>query len=284
MRNEWHIGLSTGCFYGCDILDVLEPIRDNGFQLLEICSFRKHLDYNNVDHVREAARRIHDLGLEALSMHAPFADSIDVSQNDRKGREEAVGEIQRAADAAAVLGVRYLVIHPGPEREGEPPNEERWQRLEDAAEALTRIANHCRDLGINLLLENMLPHLLLGSAGNLLHILGSIAATDVGICLDTGHAHLGRELEMIVSKFGGHLEMIHAHDNRGDFDSHLPPGEGGIDWDRLLRELEKIDYRGAIILELCGDGHSNPRDILAGARKARGFLERRMEAHLEEVD
>jgi sugar phosphate isomerase/epimerase len=45
-------------------------------------------------------------------------------------------------------------------------------------------------LGIQLLLENMLPHLLFGQTSDMMYLLGEISTCAVGTCLDTGHAHL----------------------------------------------------------------------------------------------
>jgi hypothetical protein len=43
MTPLWPIGLSTGCFYRHSIFSVLEEIRANGFELIEVCSFPKNL-------------------------------------------------------------------------------------------------------------------------------------------------------------------------------------------------------------------------------------------------
>jgi len=46
--------------------------------------------------------------------------------------------------------------------------------------------------------------------------------------------------------------MMHASDNRGQRDDHLPAGEGEIDWQRLLRQMKRIGFSGAIMLEIAG--------------------------------
>lgn len=74
--NDWPVGLSTGCFYQRSIFDCLEPVRESGFSMIEICSFPAHLDYHDLNAVRRAAQRVDELGLEAYSFHAPFADHI----------------------------------------------------------------------------------------------------------------------------------------------------------------------------------------------------------------
>jgi sugar phosphate isomerase/epimerase len=270
--NDWPVGLSTGSFYRKSIFDCLEPIRHSGFNIIEICSFPAHLDYHDLDAVRRAAERIDALGLEAYSFHAPFADHIDITSLNPEQRNVALQEILKAAEAAAILQVRYFVIHPGPEHEQTPhlPCAERFQRMQNAATTLNQVAQHCRELGIGCVLENKLPHLLFGGTSDILWILGAMSAINVGTCLDTGHAFLSGDLYNVMHKLSGHLQMIHANDNSGNYDDHKPPGEGNIDWNRLLTELSQIEFHGGFILELSGNKESEI--VLAEARRSRRYL------------
>jgi sugar phosphate isomerase/epimerase len=272
----WNIGLSTGCFYSRPILSVLDEIRDSGFESIEVCSFPAHLDYRNHDDVARAGEKIRSLGLRPVSFHAPFADQIDITALDPAVREVAVGELLAACEAAAVMGVENLVLHPGPERAGRPPEEEFLTRMRNAAESLNTVAVRCCERGVHLVLENMLPHLLFGHINDMLYLLGSIRECDVGACLDTGHANLSRELGMVIHKLSGHLHLVHVNDNRGDRDDHLPPGEGHIDWPWLISELKRCHFGGTLILELSSRENESVHDMLGRARHARDFLIRLM--------
>ncbi|MCC6750382.1 MAG: sugar phosphate isomerase/epimerase [Deltaproteobacteria bacterium] len=270
--SDWPIGLSTGCFYQTSIFDCLETIRQGGFGKIEVCSFPAHLDYHDREAVERAAQRIQELGLEAYSFHAPFAERIDITALDAGHRDFSQREMLQAAESAARLGVRYFVIHPGPERGGMPPAE-RFERFERAVMVLDTVARRCRELGMALVLENMLPHLFSGHVRDLLWIMGALSSTDVGCCLDTGHAALSGDLKTAVPKLSGHLWMLHVSDNRGQRDDHLPPGEGQISWDELLGQLDRGGFHGAMILEIAGD-HDRDRAMEA-ARRGRAFLKER---------
>lgn len=267
---DWPIGISTGCFHSEPFVDCLEPIRAAGFSSIEVCSLPSHLDYRDVAAVERAAARLRALALEPYSFHAPFADAIDLTSLDPAARQHAVAEILRAAEAAARLEVRYFVLHPGPER-GPGLQHERLARMENVATALDAIARRCAELGVRLVLENMLPHLFSGQVRDLLWLLGAMRARDVGICLDTGHAFLSSDLHNVAHKLSGHLWMVHASDNNGRFDDHLPPGEGAVPWRDLLQQLEAIHFRGAIILEIAAQ--PNREALLAGAQRARRYLQ-----------
>lgn len=267
--NDWAVGMSTGCFYETPIFDCLNAIRGGGFHLIEVCSHPAHLDYHDDEQVKKAASAIKESGLEPYSFHAPFADHIDIMSLNPEKQKAAVEEIKQAVHAAATLGVRYFVIHPGPES-GIVANEYRLQRMENAAEALNQIATQCRDLGLAIVLENMLPHLSFGRTRDLLWMMGAMQTTDVGICLDTGHAFLSKEIETVVHKLSGHLWMIHASDNHGELDDHAPPGEGKIQWRSLLEQVDRSGFDGAIILELAGQG--TVEETMAKIEQGRIFL------------
>ena len=268
---SWPIGLSTGCFYHRNILDCLALIRESGFSMIEVCSTPEHLNFHDLKSVHRAAERIRELGMEAYSFHAPFGPEIDIASADHAQRAASVTEILKAAEAAALLQVHYFVLHPGPENPAVVAPEKQLPRLEHLIESLNQVARQCKELGIMCVLENKLPHLIFGKPSDILWILDGINSAEVGFCLDTGHAFFAGQISDLVRKVvSGYLRMIHAHDNNGTNDDHLPPGDGKIDWDKLLRELVEVRFRGAFILEMAGQ--NDPAVTMANARRGRIYL------------
>ncbi len=267
--SDWAIGLSTGCFWKTSIFDCLEDIRNSGFGRIEICSFPAHLDYHDVERVKQAVALIEKLGLETYSFHAPFADGIDITSPDKHVRDFARDELFKAAEAAAILNVRYFVVHPGPENATLPDHDRFW-RLQNAVDVLNQTYAHCHRLGVGLVLENMLPHLFAGRTRDLLWILGALDTFHVGVCLDTGHAYLGGDLPSVAHKLSGHLWMVHASDNHRQYDDHLPPGDGGIQWAALLKHLNDLHFNGTFIMEIAGS--DDRKCVLEGARRGRAYL------------
>ena len=64
--------------------------------------------------------------------------------------------------------------------------------------------------------------------------------------------------------------MVHASDNHGQYDDHLPPGDGKIDWGKLLAHLNDLHFRGTFILEVRNMG--DKQTTLQGASRGRKHL------------
>jgi sugar phosphate isomerase/epimerase len=73
--------------------------------------------------------------------------------------------------------------------------------------------------------------------------------TGLGFCLDVGHAHtMGLLQEFMDLKH--RLVNLHVHDNRGDYDAHLPIGDGTVDFRLVVDEL--AGYGGRFVIESRG--------------------------------
>ena len=248
--NEWPIGISTGLFYQKNFFDCIREIEGYGFSIIEISSSKTHLDYHSKQDVEKASKLIEKLQLEPYSFHAPFGPDIDITSSDHNRRQQAKHEIFSAIEAAAILNAKNFVFHPGPEKAFEPPLEQRLQRMNNATKMLDEIHNKCSQLGVNLLLENMLPHLFSGKTNEMLWIIGSMQALQIGTCLDTGHAFLGNSLKQMIYKLSACLRLIHISDNAGQGDDHIPPPQGHIDWPQFIADLKATNYNGVLMLEL----------------------------------
>ena len=70
------------------------------------------------------------------------------------------------------------------------------------------------------------------------------------VLIDTGHAHInGWNLENTIKTFADKIVALHVHDNLGEIDSHLPIGQGTINWQSFFKNTKKITPDAKIILE-----------------------------------
>jgi len=102
-----------------------------------------------------------------------------------------------------------------------------------------------------------------------LEIVNSTKSKYLGIHIDTGHLYLLGNLMRMVELAGDRLFSLHMHDNHGkreepEWDEHLIPGEGDINWQNFISILDSINYKGTFLLELPPRGALEERleDIL----------------------
>lgn len=265
------IGISTGIAYRHPIDDVLEPIRAAGLTAIEVSTAPQHVNLDHHGALQSLAHRIRDHGLRVHSLHAPFGHDVNLTSPDPGQRLAAIDRLTRAADALQILGGGFYVIHPGGE-------DQRWvwereARLALSVEGLQRIHEVCAQRGLTLAVETPLPHLLGGQLDDFAWILERLPDEGTGVCIDTSHCSLGGFLFEALARFGRRLVHVQVSDNRGTFDDHLPPGEGVIDWPRFVAALDELQYPGAFLLEVSGDG-----DIEAHVQRAAAAARRVLQA------
>ena len=115
---------------------------------------------------------------------------------------------------------------------------------------LGRIIREATERGVLICLENLSETASHLSAA--FDVLPSLHLT-----LDLGHAQLLTEVNTsyeIIGRYPERIRHVHLHDNRGGHsamdDSHLPPGEGIIDFEKIFGKLKGMDYDRTISLEL----------------------------------
>jgi sugar phosphate isomerase/epimerase len=102
-----------------------------------------------------------------------------------------------------------------------------------------------------LLLENTPNDL--ATPERLNELLRALHYPDLGVCFDTGHAHLMSSVHQAFGVLEDRIYSTHVHDNQGDRDSHLWPGGGTIDWNQTMQSLRTAPRGPALLLEVEGE-------------------------------
>jgi len=247
--------VATGICTERPILTVLDDLEAAGIRGLEFGTPTHHFVPWEPAQVDAVMRRLRGSSLMPVSMHAPFGGRLDLSDADPHRLHDTLQTLLATAEALAHLGGQVLVTH----ATDVPRNgEDVMARLDRAARALRVLMQGCQQWGIALAIESPLPHLIGGHPDEFAWLLNQLGP-DARVCLDTGHTHLGGHWRRFVEIAGSRLTHVHAHDNHGQFDDHLPPGDGQIDWREIASTLEQANYRGWIMLEL-----QCPAEPLAG--------------------
>lgn len=231
---------------------LLELAGKAGAQSVEVFAARQHFDYTSREHVAELADWFASNPLEPFALHAPTfpdremgragAPAVNVLHPEKSRRIDAMDEIKRALEAAERIPFRNLVLHMGEREDG-------WslRTIEYAETALEHLGAFARPLGVRLLVENLLNEPT--TPEHLAAILEAGHLPNVGVCLDMGHAHITVGVDAAMATLGERISSVHVHDNHGDRDEHLWPGDGTIDWPAAHAALAALAAPPALVLE-----------------------------------
>jgi len=232
---------------------LLDVFARAGAQGVELFAAKQHFDYTSRSHVRELAEWFRGNPTEAFSMHAPlFPDqemgrsgvpSVNVIHPEKARRINGMDEIKRALEAAEQIPFRFLIVHLG-------DRDDTWglRALEHSITALEHLRAFASPLGVKLLIENLQGEV--ATPAHLIEILTAGHLTDLGVCLDVGHAHLADGVGPALEVLRDRVRSSHLHDNKGDKDAHLWPGDGTIAWDEALGGLKAAPQTPAGVLEI----------------------------------
>jgi sugar phosphate isomerase/epimerase len=255
---------------------LLDTLAKGGAQGIEIFAARQHFDYTSKTHVKEIALWFSANSVEPFSMHMPmFGDTemgrsgspaVNVVHPEKSRRIDAMDEVKRALETAEEMPLRHLILHLG-------EREDRWspRTLEHAMTAIEHLQAFARPLGVKILLENLQNEVT--EAVNLLEIVRIGHFKDVGVCLDVGHAHLGGGIAAAIGELSPLIRSTHIHDNHGQKDEHLWPGEGTIPWAETMKELRTSPQLAAAVLEIGSSNEESPEHVASRAAETFKMLE-----------
>jgi deoxyribonuclease-4 len=212
-----------------DRADVLDAAKTTGSEVIQVF-LSAPLSWAS-PRKREDEMVLRESGL-ALFVHAPYLlnpASINPEVR-RKTRQALIAQ----GEAAARIGAAGLVVHGGhPTGDGD---------IRDGISGWVEVLRDL-DLPVKLLIENTAggKAAVARSFDAFAELYGALhgAGHEVGVCLDTCHAHAGGE-ELVracerMRSFAGSIDLVHANDSRDAFNSgrdrhaNLGAGECGLE-------------------------------------------------------
>jgi len=228
----------------CDVVEEIQVFADLGFDFIDL-TLEPDQTYSADLNVRRVAKALSKAGMEAMGHTAWY---LPVASPFPEFRELARRELERCMKVLRDLGVRKMNLHPHTKVS---LHDEEWV-IGQNVEALARLADLGRRLGVAVMLENMPGFSRVSQIKPILE-----AVPQAELLLDIGHANLDtpyNRSEELLANFGHRLGHVHASDNRGGHDDmHLPLGVGNIDWPKIAGALKKVGYDGTMTLEVFSD-------------------------------
>ena len=203
----------------------------------------------------------------------------DTEFNRIAGREL----IENRVELAQIIGATEIVLHmylPFLDFQNEPETKEVFYR--QAFRSLDELEPFCKERNVRICIENLFeaPGELQLEQFDLLF--ARYPKEFLGFCLDTGHANLvwgDSFIEVLTERYKDRLFSIHMHDNKGwgdepgCGDAHRLPGEGNIDWKRLMGVLRTSAYELPWTLEVKKPAEEDTAAYLKRAKETGAWLD-----------
>lgn len=203
-------------------------------------------------------------GIAPFAAHAPG----QFLPGNTAGLRQTIERHKQVVDKAAILGCRSLAFHVASvegvrnEETGQFIAQIGMQRFDEMNfHVLHELACCAEKRRVRIAVENLSRDIVADycrTVADLKRIIQGAGHPNVGICIDTGHAHIsGLSAAEMILEAGDLLIETHFNDNFGWLcaenainDIHRPPGIGTVDWLRVVDALDRVGYGNPIIFEL----------------------------------
>ncbi|MBP5445872.1 MAG: sugar phosphate isomerase/epimerase [Acholeplasmatales bacterium] len=208
LRDKLNIGFEYNDFFIPDLLDDEKALKER------VNAYKKVGGFNTI--------------------HGVFFD-ICFNSSDKLIKDASYKRARQTLDIAKELGCKKIVFHTN-YIIGFNSNDYKKMWVERNALAYKEFLKEYQD--IEILIENMFDN------NDILirELLDMVNDKRFRMCLDIAHANLSDEsISEWIKNCKKYVSHIHINDNFKDVDSHLAIGDGNMDYDYIISELNKMD-------------------------------------------
>ncbi len=236
--------------------DALKRLANEGHTVVELAiTDPRGVDRDEVERTLEMSR----LRLASLTTgQAAAKEGLSLSSSDRSVRAAAV---ERIVDHMRLARSHDAVVIVGSLRGADGS-------VDLLVDSLQRCARSIPEVKLALEPLNRYESRLVNTVGEALEILERVGEANVGILLDTFHANIEeRAIDEAFRTAGERLFHVHLADS-----NRWPPGYGHLNFREIWAILERVGYRGNLILESLLK--PEPEEVLRIAESLREELQR----------
>lgn len=249
------LGYSTNAFVKFSLWEAIQKIAGLGFGGVEVMADRPHLYPPDFlpEKVAELKALITGEGLRITNINSftlfAVGDTYLPSwiEPSAERRNIRIGHTLDCLNLAFSLGCGNISVPPG----GPLGTLSRKEAFSFFYSGLEQVIPRAEELGVRILVEPE-PDLLLENSLQFKKFMGEIRSESIGLNFDIGHFFCAGEDPYVSFQelfcWVGHIHLEDIAASR--VHRHLIPGQGAIDFHRVLTTIFKSGYRGDISLEL----------------------------------
>ncbi|ELY90974.1 sugar phosphate isomerase/epimerase family protein [Natrialba taiwanensis] len=249
-------GFSTNAFREYQLEDAIEELADAGYDGVEILLDEPHLYPPNAteDDIARVRTVLDDNDIAISNANAFMLTAIEdfhhpsFIEPDEDYRRERIDYTLAALDTAAELGAPHISIEPG----GPIPEEKSREWATDTfVDGLREVTDRAEAVGVDVMVEPE-PDLLIETSDEFVDLVARIDSERVRCNFDAGHLYcVGEDPTALVADLDEFTTHYHLEDIPADRrHEHTQLGEGSMDIDGFLSELDDRGYNGFITIEL----------------------------------
>ena len=246
------LGASIAYFYP-STLDVREDFEPNlaemkrlGFDCvdLDLCSiYNRDMIVQSHALIPKAFELIQKSGLQLNGVHLPFGGHRDYSSLDAGYRAQLLEHTREMLQITDAYRPYCYIAHGS----AEPiAPREREAKLRALGETLAELSEYTDRY---ICVENLPRTCLLNTSKEHISVVDAANKPNIKACCDVNH-FLHEPAEDALLKLGDRVKTLHISDHDYIDERHVLPGDGKIDWMKLIAALEKIGYQGVFNYEI----------------------------------
>ncbi len=259
-----NVGISTASLFNKEFNEDALPIIDKmGAEVVEIFleSFCEYtVEFANLLKSRLGNLKVHSVHTINTNYEPQLFTSNPRSYND------AILTFESVIKSAAILGAKNNTFH-GRIR----IKTGRYDNYEDTGKYFNILIDKAKARGVNVCLENV-EWAMYNHAGYFEKL--KPFSPDLKACLDIKQARLsGYDYRDYLKEMADRLETVHISDYNEN-GKILLPGKGLFDFERLIGELNNVNFKGAIILEVYNNSYGSYDELAESLNYIKNLVKR----------
>lgn len=202
--------------------------------------------------------------------HSYFYNFCEKNPEDRELQDEYV---RRSIVGASILEIPWLVIHAGTDFESSTPHKSSKEKtIEYLKPRLELAAKHRVGIAIENLWDlNILPRRrYTANAEEVADLVDTLSRDfdNVGVCWDVEHSEIMKQdIHTSLQLIGKRLKATHISDFISRYEDHLLPYSGDTNWNKVMKALKSVEYRGDFTYEVHRYTMRMPKELVLSALK-----------------